>query len=46
MRKEDKPSRRIEEYEPGATKEEVLAALSRAARTPKPEPQDTKKPQK
>ena len=45
-----KPNK-LEEYEPGATKEEVLASLSRAARTSKP-PEDepktgyAKKPQK
>jgi hypothetical protein len=36
----------LEDYRPGATKEEVLATLSRVARTPKPPEEDSKKPEK
>jgi hypothetical protein len=38
--------KQLEEHEPGATKEEVLATLVRVARTPKPKEADPKKPEK
>lgn len=45
MSREDvKPARkRLEDHDPGATKEEVIAALKRAAITPKPPDTSAKK---
>jgi hypothetical protein len=45
--KREKPRpKKLEEHEPGATKEEVLATLAHVARTPKPKDGDSKKPEK
>jgi hypothetical protein len=45
--KKEKPkAKNLEEHQPGATKEEVLATLRRVARTPKPPEEDSKKPEK
>lgn len=34
--KEKQDKKKIEDYEPGATKDEVLKALEKVAKTPKP----------
>jgi hypothetical protein len=42
MPKREKPkAKELEEHEPGATKDEVLATLRRVARTPKPPEEDS-----
>ena len=48
MAKRDTPkSKELEDYDPGATQEEVMAVLKRAAKpTKEPSPRRAKKPEK
>ncbi len=48
MAKREKPEpKNLEDYEPGATQEEIMEALKRTAKpTEKPSPRRAKKPQK